>query len=73
MSDLYFDEGSYYFAENICDNKVFASPFFNILQTKPIHAPAAKLLHIRIGIFDLAMQLLWASARLLVTRVNLRR
>ena len=29
MSDLYFDEESYYSEENTCDNEVFASPFFN--------------------------------------------
>ena len=96
MSDLYFDEESYYFEENKCGNEVFASPFFinfrlslNIKktcgngshekETKPIHASGADLLHIRIGILiraqekHLAMHLLWASARLLVTRVSLRR
>ena len=65
MPDSYLNEENYYFEENTCDNEVFASPFFNHFslswvektcgndshekETKPIHASAADLLHIRIG------------------------
>ena len=68
MSDLHFNEESYYFEENTCDNEVFASPFFNnfslSLNIKKMcgngsHEKKAKpihasaaLLHIKIGIFD---------------------
>ena len=62
---LYFNEESYYPEENTSDNEVFAPPFFNHFslslnrekrvvrsyekETKPIHASAADLLHIRKG------------------------
>ena len=63
MSQLYFNEESYYSEENTCDNVCSIISVWawtentcgnesHEKETKPIHASAADLLHIRIGNLD---------------------